>query len=82
MARLIYLGKLGDAAGRHEEEVTLPASVADTAQLRRWLDERHATDGAFSDASVRIAINDALARDPAPVGEGDTLAFLPPVGGG
>ncbi|MEO0983172.1 MAG: molybdopterin converting factor subunit 1 [Pseudomonadota bacterium] len=82
MARLLYFGRLSDVTGHAEETRDLPSDVADTAALRRWLDADHAADGALLEASVRLAVNSEIVMDPAPVSNGDEIAFMPPVGGG
>ncbi len=77
MARLVFLGKLADIAGAGEIVVapgalqdilaTLPAPLAVAL-----LDER-----------VRFALNgELLSQRAVELGEGDELAFLPPVSGG
>ncbi|WP_088311538.1 MoaD/ThiS family protein [Novosphingobium sp. B 225] len=76
-AKLVFLGRLADLAGASELDVpggalqdilaTLPAPLA-----LALLDER-----------VRFALNGELVGERALVlGDGDELAFLPPVSGG
>lgn len=79
---ILYFGKLADAAGRAEETVDLPASITDSEALRHWLDQRLGCDGALAAPTVRIAVNDEIVAGPAPVRDGDEVAFMPPVGGG
>ena len=82
MARLHFLGRLIDVTGQPSETVDLPASLTDTEALRQWLDARGASDGAFLDPTIRLAINDELVVEPAAIANSDEIAFLPPVGGG
>jgi molybdopterin synthase sulfur carrier subunit len=77
-ARLVFLGRLADLAGRAELEVTagpLEAILAglDPALAVALLDER-----------IRLAHNGDLitASGGIVLEEGDELAFLPPVSGG
>ena len=77
-AQLVFLGRLADLAGVAELSVTpgpLEAVLAglDPALAVALLDER-----------VRIALNGELFPEIAGsvLGEGDELAFLPPVSGG
>ena len=82
MATLLYFGRLSETLGTSSQMLLLPPDVADTAALRTWLDTTYELDGAMQEASIRIAINDEIVAEPAPLSDGDTIAFLPPVGGG
>lgn len=62
----------------HEIEIAEPATVADVWDA---LSQRH-SDLASLAASTRIARNGRVVGSSEPVGEGDELALLPPVGGG
>ena len=78
MARLVFLGRLEDIAGGAEREVP-GGSLAD---VLAGLDPELAT--ALGGARIRLALNGDLVSDHAAlvIGEGDELAFLPPVSGG
>lgn len=80
--RLEFFGKLGDMAGALNGEIDLPPHVADTAALRTWLDESQGFQGALVHPSIKLAVDDEVLNRPAPLKEGDSVAFLPPVGGG
>ncbi|MEO1100261.1 MAG: molybdopterin converting factor subunit 1 [Pseudomonadota bacterium] len=82
MARLLYFGRLADATGTPLETIDLPASIADTSALRQWIDAEHGSSGALLENTVRLAINNEIASEPAPVSNADEIAFMPPVGGG
>lgn len=77
-AKLVFLGRLEDVAGQAELAVepgpleTLLARL-DPALAVELLGER-----------VRLALNGRLLNDPGGIvlGDGDELAFLPPVSGG
>ena len=77
--RLVFLGRLEDAAGAPEREVPVAASLDGVlASLEPDL------AAALSGDRVRLAINGALIADrgTARFADGDELAFLPPVSGG
>ncbi len=85
MARLLFLGRLRDAAGGRERVYPLPAAGMALSALIDALDAADPGLGAILRApSVRVAINQSLA--PADEGtvlrEGDEIAFLPPMTGG
>ena len=77
-ARLVFLGRLEDAAGAGEREVAAGPLDQILAALEPQLAE------ALGPARIRMALNGALIGDWAGVvlRDGDELAFLPPVSGG
>ncbi|MBF0268718.1 MAG: molybdopterin converting factor subunit 1 [Alphaproteobacteria bacterium] len=82
--KILYFASLKAKTGVGAEEVTLPASVATLADLADWLKNR---GGGFAEAfadlrTVRAAINQEHAAFEAKVGDGDEVAFFPPVTGG
>ena len=83
MARILYFGRLSDAAGAREVTVDLPAEIADTDALRDWLGKGDPILlDRLSDPRVLVAVNQVLARGSAVIGRDDEIAFLPPVSGG
>lgn len=78
MARLVFLGRLEDIAGGAEREVPGGALADVLAALDPDL------GAALSADRIRIALNGTLVADRSAVvlGQGDELAFLPPVSGG
>ena len=68
-----FYGRLAERYGR-EVEIDLPAG-ATVAGLRARFEGLDAE-------TVRALVNDALAREDAPVGSGDRVDFLPPLSGG
>jgi len=78
VARLVFLGRLEDIAGAAELEVTGGALADVLAGLAPDLVT------ALSGERIRLAVNGTLVADRGSVvlGEGDELAFLPPVSGG
>lgn len=78
MAKLVFLGRLEDIAGGAEREVRGGALADVLAALNPDLAAALAAD------RIRLALNGTLVADRSAVmlGEGDELAFLPPVSGG
>ena len=77
--KIIFLGRLADAAGARERTVDLPRGIADVDALRGWLGEDIPE---LLDASVRIIVNDTLATRGQALAPSDEVAFFPPVSGG
>ena len=77
--KIIFLGRLADAAGDRERTLDLPPDITDTGSLRRWLSDEYP---ALLDPSVRLIVNDVLAARDQPVSANDEVAFFPPVSGG
>ncbi len=77
--KLVFLGRLEDAAGAAERTVPLSPSLA---TLLSVLEPELAA--ALSANRVRIAVNGELVADRAALAlqDGDEIAFLPPVSGG
>ena len=78
MAKLVFLGRLEDIAGGAEREV--PGGPL--ADVLAALDSDLAA--ALDADRIRLAVNGTLVTDRKALvlGEGDELAFLPPVSGG
>ncbi len=84
MARILYFAWLRERMGRAEEELSLPAGVETVGGLVALLQGRDAGGAAaFAHAGlVRAAVNQEFASPETPVGDGDEVAFFPPVTGG
>jgi molybdopterin synthase sulfur carrier subunit len=81
--RVVYCGRLQDAAGLRWTEVAPPPEVATTHALRDWLTrEDPGLRSALLDPSVRIVVNDEVVPGDRPLAPGDEIAFMPPVSGG
>jgi molybdopterin converting factor subunit 1 len=78
--RMRYFASLREAAGKAEEEITLPDG-AGVAEARALLAERYATLARLLPACT-VAVNRAYAEADARLAAGDELVFIPPVGGG
>lgn len=83
MARLLFFGKLGDLAGGRVRDGALPEGVTTVAQLISALGKDDPTLGeALLAPSTRFVVNEHIVAGDAVVGDGDEIAFLPPVSGG
>ncbi len=84
MAKLLFFGRLSDAAGRASETLALPKDACTAHELLNLIKSREPALGAALDhPSVRIAVNQRLAssRD-VTLSDADEIAFLPPMSGG
>jgi len=79
--KVLYFASLKEALGVGGESVELPADVATVGALRDWL-VAQGRDKLSSAKHLRCAVNQELTGLEAPVGEGDEVAFFPPVTGG
>ncbi len=81
---VLYFARLREVFGREREQVELPGNVGDVAGLTAWLRsrgdvwERELAPG----KPVRIAVNQDMAAADTSIGNGDEVAFFPPVTGG
>jgi molybdopterin converting factor subunit 1 len=78
---VLYFAVVRELVGRSEESVELPAPVRTVADFVAWLPS-HREPLAGRMGSVRIARNEAFAKDDDALAEGDVLALIPPVAGG
>lgn len=77
-----YVAALRDRMGRPEDVIDLPEDLADSEALVAHLRETDAAAEALAHPSVRLIRNDTIVPRPAPLADGDTLAFCPPFTGG
>lgn len=82
MARLLFFGKLGDLAGAREREMALGDARTVAALIDALGSGDSALGAALNAASVRYAVNEAMAPRDAAIADSDEIAFLPPVSGG
>ncbi|MDR2876090.1 MAG: molybdopterin converting factor subunit 1 [Methylobacillus sp.] len=81
---LLYFARLREALSVSREEVALPAEARDIQSLMAWLAQR---GGVWQEEfagcrPLRAAVNQELVANDAAFGEGDEIAFFPPVTGG
>ena len=81
---VLYFARLREVFGREREQVELPGDVQDVAGLTAWLRSRGETweRELAPGRPVRIAVNQDMAAANTLVGNGDEVAFFPPVTGG
>ena len=77
--KIIFLGRLADAAGERERSVDAPPGITDVEALRGWLGEQVP---ALLGPSVRMIVNNVLAHRGQSLAPADEVAFFPPVSGG
>lgn len=85
MAKLVFLGRLEELAGRPDASLSLDAPLGWEALLTRLsADFAPSLAEMVAGQRVRVALNGALVADKAALvlADGDELAFLPPVSGG
>jgi sulfur-carrier protein len=82
--KVLYFARLKQIAGRGEEHVDVPGSVATVSALIDFLSARDARVGeALRDRRVlKVAINQRHSALDAPLGDAREVAFFPPVTGG
>jgi len=82
--KVLFFAGLREQLGTAGEEIELPAGIATLAGLRDHLRARGGNyEKALSEkALVRMAVNQEMAKPGATLGQGDEVAFLPPVTGG
>lgn len=81
---VLYFARLREAFGREREKIELPGNVQDVAGLTAWLRNRGETWARelAPGKPVRIAVNQDMAAADTPLGNGDEVAYFPPVTGG
>jgi molybdopterin synthase sulfur carrier subunit len=84
-ARLVFLGRLEELAGRPFEDLASSAPL-DWTDVLGWLGEWYSAELAeiVDGEKVKVAQNGALVADKRALvlADGDEIAFLPPVSGG
>jgi sulfur-carrier protein len=83
MIRLRYFASLRETLGIADEQLELPANIRDVSDLVRWLRERGGNwDSALADRQLHVAVNQVIASPNTAIGDGDEVAWFPPVTGG
>lgn len=81
MVQVLYFAALRDLLGLSEETLEVPESVQTVADFVRHVQRVHpALQGKM--ASVRVAVDEAFARDSDILNDARTIALIPPVAGG
>ena len=81
---MLYFAWVRTKIGRGDEEIDLPAGVADVAGLLAWLKDRSArhADALADLARLRVAVNQDYVGFDHPLKPSDEVAIFPPVTGG
>ncbi len=84
MVTVLFFASLRESVGTGREQIPLPDGVTTAGQLRAYLRTRGpAWDVALGEGRVlRVAVNQVMADDSAPLSPGAEVAFFPPVTGG
>ena len=84
MVTVLYFARLRETFGKAREELALPESVSDLSGLRELLVSRGDPWARELNGSraIRAAVNQEIAAGDTPIGDGDEVAFFPPVTGG
>ena len=77
--RLTFFGRLREAVGTGAIDRSPPTNIVDVESLRGWIGAEFPD---LLDAKVRIALDDVVVGDAAPIAGVVEAAFLPPVSGG
>lgn len=81
--RILFFGRLKDAAGAREKWAALPENVINGASLIDWLcDGDDILHAALTAPDVRLCIDQSVVSSTAPLGNPQEIAFLPPFSGG
>jgi molybdopterin converting factor subunit 1 len=83
-ARALFFGRLAELAGARELTLAIPEGASAGALAAELFEGRPGLAEALALPGVRVAINQAIAREgfSAPVADGDEVAFMPPMSGG
>jgi molybdopterin synthase sulfur carrier subunit len=82
--KLVFLGRFREIAAPGLADMKRPAGVETLGELQAWLARSEpALAEALKSARTRIAVNQAIVRDPGhAIRDQDEIAFLPPMSGG
>ena len=82
--KLVFLGRFREIAGPHLPDMAVPCDVKTLSGLKDFLARAHPVLAeALAATRTQYAVNQVIVRDGAhPIGDGDEIAFLPPVSGG
>lgn len=81
--RILYFASLRERVGQESEELVLPDEIDTVGKLRVHIAARGAQWDAFAAGkALRAAVNQRMAPAETALGEGDEVAFFPPVTGG
>ncbi|MCB1916981.1 MAG: molybdopterin converting factor subunit 1 [Rhodocyclaceae bacterium] len=76
-----YFASLRESVGRAGDDVELPCERLSVAELREHL-AAQGIEALAETGKLRAAVNQVMAEPETSVGDGDEVAFFPPVTGG
>lgn len=80
---ILYFASLRERVGLEAEELDLPEGIDTVGKLRVHIAARGAQwDALGAGKSLRAAVNQRMAPAETALGDGDEVAFFPPVTGG
>ena len=84
MAKILYFASLAETLGLKSEQLELPVDCQSVAELVTLLRTRgEPFNGTFDGATrVLVAVNQEMGDGDMQIGDGDEIAFFPPVTGG
>jgi molybdopterin converting factor small subunit len=83
MARILFFGRLRDAAGTHEDSIDLEDGIASVpALIERLAAGDAALAAALSAPSVKVVADGEIIRRSDSILGAQEIAFLPPASGG
>jgi molybdopterin synthase sulfur carrier subunit len=83
MTRILFFGRVSEAAGCSELNAELPSDLRTVAALRSWLADRDAALKALIlSPGIRTAVNRAFCSDDASIVDAEEVAFMSPLSGG
>ncbi|HVY85430.1 MAG TPA: MoaD/ThiS family protein [Caulobacterales bacterium] len=83
MTRILFFGRVSDAAGCGAMNADLPDDVRTVGELRAWLAARDGTlAGMIHSAAVRAAVDHTISHDDVSIIGAREIAFMSPMSGG
>ncbi|MES1200887.1 MAG: MoaD/ThiS family protein [Pseudomonadota bacterium] len=83
MTRILFFGRIGEAAGCGELDVALPDGVRTLSALRAWLGARdEALGDVIHSPKIRVAVDQQFCNEDRDIAEAREIAFMSPLSGG
>ncbi|MBS0386622.1 MAG: MoaD/ThiS family protein [Proteobacteria bacterium] len=83
MTRILFFGRMSEAAGCSELDAELPSELRTVAALRSWLADRDAAlKQLILSPGIRAAVDRGFCGDDASIVGAQEIAFMSPLSGG